>query len=107
MNNQEPGSYSSPLLRTPGDFIAPSETSIGPFANDPVLKRLSARTDRTDKRPAERLQTALIRGAPLAHDLVLELQIHAEGLPKTVTKEQIAYLYNFPSFASQKTWKEV
>jgi hypothetical protein len=35
------------------------------------------------------------------------LQIHAEGLPKAATKEQIAHLSHFQSFASQKTWKEV
>jgi hypothetical protein len=67
----------------------------------------SAMAKKAANAPAERLQTALIRGAPLAHDLVLELQIHAEGLPKTVTKEQIVHLSRFPSFASQKTWKEV
>ena len=67
----------------------------------------SAMAKKAANAPAERLQTALIRGAPLAHDLVLELQIHTEGLPKTVTKEQIAHLSRFPSFASEKTWKEV
>lgn len=55
----------------------------------------------------ERLQTALIRGAPLAHDIALEVQIHSEGLPARATKEQIAHLSHFPAFASKKTWKEV
>jgi VWFA-related protein len=57
--------------------------------------------------PAERLQTALIRGAPLAHDLVLGLQIHPVGPPARVTKEQITHLSHFPAFASEKTWKDV
>jgi VWFA-related protein len=57
--------------------------------------------------PEERLQTALIRGAPLAHDITLEVQIHPEGLPASATKEQIAHLSHFPAFASKKTWKGV
>ncbi len=57
--------------------------------------------------PANRLETALIRGAPLSHDLILELQIQPEGPPTKVTKEQISHLSHFPAYATEKTWKDV
>jgi VWFA-related protein len=64
-------------------------------------------TQKAAKAPANRLQTALIRGAPLAHDFVLELQIHPDGPSAIVTKKQIAHLSHFPAFASERTWKDV
>ncbi len=57
--------------------------------------------------PANRLRTALMRGAPLSHDYALELHIQPDGAPERVTKEQIAHLSHFPAFVSEKTWNDV
>lgn len=51
-----------------------------------------------------RLQVALRRGAPLAHELPLEAHIKLQGSAKKASKEEIAQLAEFPAFAGRKKW---
>ena len=57
--------------------------------------------------PAIRIHTALIRGAPLAHDIVLQVYLNPQGMPSIVTQKQIDMLSQFPAYAQQKTWDKV
>ena len=54
-----------------------------------------------------RLQVALRRGVPPAHELPLEAHIKQQGSAKKATKEEIAQLAQFPAFAGRKKWDGV
>lgn len=57
--------------------------------------------------PEERLLNAAIRGAPLARDLAIEVQIHPQGAPAQVTPDLILHLAAYPAFASLENWNGV
>lgn len=54
-----------------------------------------------------RLQVALRRGVPLAHELPLEAHIKLQGSAKKASKEEITQLADFPAFAGRKKWDGV
>lgn len=54
-----------------------------------------------------RLQVALRRGVPLAHELSLQAHITPQGRAKRATKEEIAQLVQFPAYASRRKWDGV
>ncbi len=47
------------------------------------------------------------RGAPLAHEIVFEVQASTEGAPVTATPQDVAELSQFAAFASRKKWDDV
>ena len=65
------------------------------LADDSVLERNAAYAPTV-------VQVALRRGAPLAQELSLRVHITPLGKPKAATKEEIAELSHYPSFASRK-----
>lgn len=71
------------------------------LADDSVLERDAAGA------ATMRLQVALRRGAPLAHELPLEAHIKLQGSAKRATKEEIAQLAQFPAFAWRKKWEGI
>lgn len=71
------------------------------LADDSVLEQGAANA------AMMRLQVALRRGAPLAHELPLEAHIKPQGSAKKATKEEITQLAQFPAFAGRKKWDDV
>ena len=59
------------------------------------------------KAPFRHIEGTMERGAPLAHEIVFELHVTAEGAPAATTPEQTAELSQFAAFASRKKWNDV
>lgn len=57
--------------------------------------------------PEMRIRTALVRGTPVAHDIVLEVDVEPKGTPSGVTSKQIEMLSHFPAYAGQAGWDQV
>jgi VWFA-related protein len=57
--------------------------------------------------PLERTEATMQRGAPSEHELVFSVHAKSTGMPSPVTKDEIAGLAQFPSFAELKKWDGV
>lgn len=57
--------------------------------------------------PFAHIEGTMQRGAPLAHEIVFELHVTAEGTPTAATPEQARELSQFAAFASRKKWNDV
>lgn len=57
--------------------------------------------------PFAHIAGTMERGAPLAHEIVFELHVTAEGAPAAATPEQARELSQFAAFASRKKWDDV
>lgn len=59
------------------------------------------------KPASERVEAAMLRGAPPAQELIFEVHISTEGAPARATQEQIDQLSHFSGYASQQKWDTV
>ena len=63
--------------------------------------------EKAEQAPFAHIAGTMERGAPLAHEIVFELHVSAEGSPAAATPEQTSELSQFAAFASRKKWDDV